>query len=382
MIKHTYLQILLLSIITIACKSGNDREAAPNTLQRIDMTTATEVDLDQFVEEVTCFPLQKVRDGARGNWKLVAYKDYFYLWYFDKFQIQVFDNKGARVRSIDESYKGKGKIQSPCDIFIDAAKEELNIVDGGVFLRRYTLLGDYIETTKLEAPVSKVAYTNDGAIVAYTDLIDRTNEYLFHSYINGMATLNKSSVEKGLMKRCNASYVGASFTTDLHTQDVYALIDKKGVIYKYAAGEMHPYLELDFHGDLFTETYYPEKGFTDKEMSEILNSGKYIHSLNSFHCVDANLIFKSRDKECDYYRINLSDNSCCKSSTLFEGYAPSQYIPLSGSDGTYVYIEDTKSALAAHYKGKKSKHSSINEFLSSDSDEEVVILRLKLNFKS
>lgn len=75
MIKHTYLQILLLSIITIACKSGNDREAAPNTLQRIDMTTATEVDLDQFVEEVTCFPLQKVRDGARGNWKLVAYKD-------------------------------------------------------------------------------------------------------------------------------------------------------------------------------------------------------------------------------------------------------------------------------------------------------------------
>lgn len=185
-------------------------------------------------------------------------------------------NKGTHVRSIDQSYKGKGKIQSPCDIFIDVAKEELNIVDGGIFLRRYTLLGDYIATTKLEAPVSKVAYTNDGAIVAYTDLIDRTNEYLFHSYINGMATLNKSSVEKGLMKRCNASYVGASFTTDSDTQDLYALIDKKGVIYKYAAGEMLPFLELDFHGDLFTETYYPEKGFTDQEMSEILNSGKYI----------------------------------------------------------------------------------------------------------
>lgn len=382
MIKHTSLLILFLGIIATACKSGSGKELSFGTQECIDMAAATEVDLDEFVEEITCIPLQDMPDATQENWKLVAYKDYFYLWYFGSFQVQVFDKNGVHIQSIDERYKGKGKIQSPCDIFVDPAKEELNIVDGGIFLRRYTLQGDYIATTQLEAPVSKVAYANDGTIVAYADLNDRTNEYLFHSYADGMNAPNKSSVEKGVMKRCNVSYKGASFTTDQNTHDLYALIDKKGLIYKYVAGEMLPYIEVDFHGDLFTEGYYPENGFTDKEMSDILKSGKYIHSLNGFHCIDGNLIFKSADKAPHYYWINLSNKQCFKSKTLFEGYAPSQLIPLSGSDGTYVYMEDTKSALAAHYKGKKSKHNSINEFLSSSSDEEVVILRLKLNFKS
>ena len=341
----------------------------------IDIQSIPQCSFDELVDEITCFPLRKSESAFFDCWELISYKGYFYLYSLSDFIVQIYDKNGWLVKRIDN--RGRGRIETPTDILINEKREELWICDSRNKLNKYTLQGDFKES--LQRPISCVKMIQVGKdnILVYKSLFEKSSGFLFHLYTDEWEGVD-SFIKKGNMTRVPASYSPSLFANDMRNGNKYAFICQKQMIYKYENKGLIPFIYLDFHGDFLTEEKYPQQGFSDEEMGEIISQGKYIYSVHNFQAVDDKLLFRAKGKESMFYLIDCGKLKGVKFCSLFDGYNPNLTNPVAGSDKEYLYVVQKKEDLVKYYKDKESCYETIKSLICSDEELDGVVIRIKL----
>ena len=369
--------LILIWIILVSC--SDTKYDTLDNIQQIDMKSIPEKDFDDYVDELTCIPLSKSANGIRDCWKLIAYKEYFYLYSLSDFAVLIYTQNGNLIKRIDG--RGKGKIETPTDILINRQQDELWICDSGKELVKYDLCGNFIERVSLPTLCIKMEFVQEKALLTYADFFEQKDDYLFHSYTNEWHDKRDFILKEGVTN-APTSYPPSLFAQDWQTQTIYALLRLKGLIYIYQNTQLSPFLYLDFGNDLLTIDKYPRQGFSDEQMDDIINNKRYIHTLNAFHVINGKMFFKTEGKDAYYYLISLHDKRHGrKFISLFDGFQPKTSNPIVGSDAQYLYIVASKEDLLTHYQNRACHYSSVRNILSSKLPVDGIIIRIKLKSK-
>ena len=145
---HKY-NIFFISLLFHFCCCNTNNEKHKNDFISLRMNTAVQIDFDEFVENVNCITLENLPDAYMTDcWKIIKYKDFFYLYSLSDFAVCIFDKEGKFIKRING--KGPGAVETPCDIFIDKNKDQLRIIESRRFIHKYSLEGSFI--TKKELP--------------------------------------------------------------------------------------------------------------------------------------------------------------------------------------------------------------------------------------
>lgn len=368
---NLFIRLLSILFFTTSCNIHQDKK---KTVPSIDAKSIPEISFDKLVEDLTCIPLEKTTNTLFDCWKIIPYKDYFYLYSLSDFAIQIYNKNGLFIKRIDN--RSKGKLETPTDILINTKKNELWICESRNKLLKYTLKGDFIEGIELPKNCIKMVFTDKNTILAYEGIFDKKSNYLFESFTDGWISKNKF-IKKGKMTNTSPSYPASLFAKDMKTNNTYAIVVPKGMIYKYNKEELEPFIYLDFQHNLLTEDKYPYNGFSDEDMNEIINKKKYIYNINNFQVISDNIIFKTEGIESVFYLIN--NNIKVKFKRLFDGFEPKNMVnAIAGSDNEYLYIVQKKSSLLEYYRKKESNYKSIRDIISSKEEFDCIIIRIKL----
>lgn len=435
--KTTLLLMLFIGmgsfVLTASC---NDNGAASSSVQRIDMATIPEGGFEQLVEEVTCFPLRNKADSIFNVTKLLAYKDHFYLMYYDSSSVQIYKQNGDLSQRLRLCREKGSSIVFPTDMLINQSKEQLWVNHQGTRVKVFTLGGDAIEQVELNHRASKIELINDNSLLVYSDIsIRKKDKYLFYVYPTSWDTeINRAQKVKDKMQMSNAmlrmlredpaghdlsrqlimsdlskergqmfkksspiidaeagfiekdslmgelfSFKRGALAKDPTSKEVYAIDGFKNVIYTYRDSALVPFIELDFKGAMLTNGSYSGKGLEQEEIDLIKTSPTYVSKLNSFHALQNFILFHTEGNDAAFYLIRPQRSAeNMKAKTLFEGYIPKNPNPIPGSDANCLYLVEKKSDLQAHYKGKKSKYDCINKLLASSPNDQQVVLCLRL----
>lgn len=368
---NIFIQILLIVLFVTSCNLSQKKKEVS---QIIDIKSIPEISFNELIDELTCIPLKKTTNTFIDCWKLIPYKEYLYLYSLSDFAVQIYNKEGIFIKRIDN--RSKGKLETPTDILINTEKNELWICESRNKLLIYTLQGDFVKEIKLPQYCIKMVFIDNNYILVYKDLFDKKSDYLFELFNNKWESMNEF-IEKGKMINTSHSYPQSLFAKDIKTNNIYAILASKSVIYKYINKKLVPFIYLDFKNNLLSEDKYPKNGFSDEGMSEIINKKQYIYSINNFHAISNNIIFKTEGKESMFYLIN--NNRRFKFKSLFDDLEPQHVInPIAGSDNEYLYIMQKKSSLIEHYRNKKCNYEHINKIISSKEELDGVIIRIKL----
>lgn len=366
--------IILLSLMLLTPSCGNKPQEV-NYSRSIDIETIQERVFDDLVEEIHCIPLHKSSNAFGDCWKFIAYKNYLYIYSLSDFAVFIYSNEGQLIRKIDS--RGKGKIETPTDIAINRADDELWICDSQTTVNRYSLDGQFIESKQTPTPCIKLAFTDNNTMVVYEGVFDKNSDHLFHAYTNHWEDKG-TFVNKGKMTNTPTSYSPSLFAQDWQTNTTYAILKEKSTIYRWEAAGLIPYIYLDFKGDFLTEEKYPEKGFSDKEFANIINENRYTYDIHEFQSVANRMLFHTKGKNSMYYLIDCAQDKDYKFPTLFDDYEPDMVNPVAGSSEQYLYLVQKKETLVEHYEKNKCSYESIQSILSSPEELDGVVICIKL----
>lgn len=435
--KTTLLLMLFIGIVSSVFTAGcNDNETASSSVQQIDMAAIPEGKFEQLVEEVTCFPLRNKADSIFNVTKLLAYKDYFYLMCHDSSSVQIYKQNGDLIRTLKLITNINQSVVLPSDMLINQSNEQLWVNHQGTRVKVFTLRGDAIEQVELNHRASKIELINDNLLLVYSDIsIRKKDKYLFYVYPTSWdAEINRAQKVKDKMQISNAmlrmlredpaghdlsrqllssnlsvergrmylksspiidaeagfiekdslmgewfSFKRGALAKDPTSKEVYAIDGFKNVIYTYRDSALVPLLELDFKDAMLTNGNYSGKVLEQEQIDHIKALPTYVSKLNSFHALQNVILFHTEGNDENFYLINPQRSiSNMKAKTLFEGYIPKNPNPIPGSDANCLYLVEKTSDLQAHYKGKKSKYDCINKLLASSSNDQQVVLCLRL----
>lgn len=364
----------LLSSMLLALSCGNPPQK-DNYSRSIDIESIPEKAFDDWVEEIHCIPLHHSSNAFSDCWKFMAYKNYLYIYSLSDFAVFIYTNEGQLIRKIDS--RGKGKIETPTDIVINRANDELWICDSGTTIKRYSLDGEFIESKQTPTPCVKIAFTDANTMIAYEGLFNKTSNHLFRAY-SLLWEEKGTCIEKGKMINTPTSYSPSLFAQDVKTNTTYAMLKEKSTIYRWEAEGFIPYLYLDFKGNFLTEEKYPEKGFSDKEFADIINNNRYTYDIHNLQTVANRLFFHTKGKNAGYYLIDCGQGEDYKFSTLFDGYEPDMVNPVAGSSEQCLYLVQKKETLVDYYKTNRCSYASIQAILSSPKALDGVVICIKL----
>lgn len=356
--------IFVFLLIGCSDKQGGEGIVVP----QIDTDLAQRIDLDDWVDEITCVPLESTPDAMFSDcWKIIEYKTHFYLYSLSDFSVFVFAKDGQLVRRI--SGKGKGKIETPTDIYINAEVEQLWILDKYFFLNKYTLNGDFVERVPLSASAVKIATAGNDSYWFFGGEFDKQSPFYIRLVDGGSLKPKNDFIAKNKLSNITPKIPSSLFAVS--GKETFALLPLRDTIYRCNGGVkayVEPFCQLDFHGKLFTEKDYPSQGLSFEEGANLIKEKKFILNINSFYASSGYLFFKLNGAADDFYALSTEKKELYKFDSLFDELLPSASTPASAIQGTtedeLLFIFSAEE-LVAHYSSpnKKSRYEPINRLL-------------------
>lgn len=378
--KHQLVFILFLSFAFKAC--DNKKHQNMVEIPAINMFEAIEIDFNSLVEDVNCLVLEESPDAfLYDSWKIIKHKEFYYLYSLSDFAVCIFDNKGTLVKRIDG--KGRGAIETPCDIYINEIKDQLWIIESQSFINKYSLRGEFIKKEKLAFKAVKLAKTHKGNYLFYNGGFDKELNHYIKQVLTDFNTTNcfvKKTIE-------NHTIMPPSlFTNDDNNINVYSLLPKNDTIYICNKDEQFkPFLHLNFNGKLLTFKDFPTSGFTDKEMADIINKKEKVYSIDGFNFASGMLFMQLRGYDSSYRVIDLKNCKLYKFNSLIDNIPLASAVTnIQGSTTTNLLLSIDAEQLLNEYSmhNNNTRYGSIKKLLESPkSIKNRVIIEIKIKNK-
>ncbi len=379
------IQIIILFLLLINSCS-NEKIAKNSLIPKVDMLNPQWINFSDLVEDVHCIPLESSGDAfLRSSWNILKYKEFIYVRSLDDFSVFIFNTDGKFIKKSRRT--GKGKIITPCDVFIDELKDQLCIIDETHFLKYYTLSGDFLFEEKLPFPIVKMIRYKDSTFIGYDGRFNKKSVNTVFYWNKANLKNHKEFLPMTHNKRIHNNRIpGTVFAKDAQSGLIFSCFDLNDTIYCSNPRKNKPfeaYLHMDFNDQFFTESKYPEKGFTDKEGSEFLRQKKYVQDITSFHCASGKLYFRLSGKLGYYCALDIKNNTLMSFNSLFDNLNPYNTVfAIQGNTENSLFFMFKRSELIDHYKKIKMKPSypDIKKLISSTekkNDWVVVIVDLK-----
>jgi len=357
----SFLFFMLFSIISC----GSNKEQNFVKTPSINMTEADELDFNELVEDVNCLVLEDTPDAfLHDSWKIIKYKQFYYIYSLSDFAVCVFDNKGSLVNRIDG--KGSGAVETPCDIYIEETKDQLWIIESRCFINKYSLSGKFINKEKLAFNAVKLAQTYKGNYLFYTGGFDKNLDYYIRQTSADFKTKNhfvKKTIESHM------TMPPSLFTSDSNSGNIYSLLPNNDTIYICNKDEQYkPFLHLDFDGKLLTFKEFPAKGFKDKEMAHIINKKERINNITGFNFASGLLFMQLRGYDSSYRAINLKTQTPYKFRSLIDSTSlTSTATNIQGSTTTSLLLSIPANQFLNEYSkyDNNTRYSSIKKVLDN-----------------
>lgn len=359
-----YICFLFFTLLPLnGCSNSNNQHHAKTT--SIDMIEANEIDFDDLVEDVNCVVLEDSPDAfLHDSWKIIRYKQFYYLYSLSDFAVCVFDNKGNLVNRIEG--RGSGAIETPCDIYIEETKDQLWIIESRCFVNKYSLSGEFINKEELPFNAVKLTQTYKGNYLFYTGGFDKENNYYI---IQTTPDFNTTVyfVEKTIE---NYRKIPPSlFTVDNDSRNIYSLLPNNDTIYICNKDEQFkPFFHLDFKDKLLTFKEFPAKGFKDKEMADIINKNERIYNITGFNFASGLLFMQLQGQDNSYRAVNLETQTPYKFSSLIDNASLTSIATnIQGSTSTSLLLSIPANQFLNEYSkyDNNTQYSSIKKLLDN-----------------
>lgn len=354
---------LFLALFFVCCCTNKKKQIQNSSVVELNINNALNIDLDKIIDSVTCIPLTSESNKVSHIWKIKEYKGYYYLHAFSNFLISVFDSAGQFICNIGT--QGPGYLNLPADFLINNEAGEIWVLDENRFVKRYSLDGkEYKDQTKLQFNAS--SFMRIG------------NEYLFYNgycdrNLEGSISLTGTDflIHTTYIKTNKSKKIYCTIPQSLFTyrnNSIYSFLPGNDTIYISTINNLNPKpaYRINFNNDLFTDDNYPANGFSDKEMSDLLKSNKYIFSINSFYQASDKLFFRTKGKYAKFFFIDLNNNRLYVANAAFD----SLDISILGSNNNCIFFIINYENLSKYYQTLKNKaaFSSINKVLEDQNN--------------
>lgn len=305
--------IFIIPLLFHICCCNADNEKHKNDLISLPMNAAVQIDFDEIVENVNCIVLENLPDAYMTDcWKIIKYKDLFYLYSLSDFAVCIFDKEGKFIKRIDG--KGTGAVETPCDIFIDKKQDQLWVVESRHFIHKYSLKGNFMAKEVLPYFAVKLARFDDNGFLFYDGGFDRESPFFVRQTSTDLKTV-KTFVEK--KNKQYRSIPISLFANNDKDEEVYSLLPYIDTVYiSNNTKSFTPFFHLNFDSSLLTFDIFPNNGFSDKEMAEIIKTKKMVHNITGFYYVSGLLFMQLHGKDDSFRIINVSTKSVYKFNTL------------------------------------------------------------------
>lgn len=341
----------------------------------IDMEEYESVNFNSLVENISCIKLISEPKQKLDNCKrMIRYKNNIYLLAGNG--VYIYKESGDFIKKI--TFRDRETLFLST-LFIEPYLDEVWIISNHNIVNKYNLDGIFISKLTLPFSCTDIISCSEGRYLVYDGYFNREWNHL-------IALTDLSSPQKHFISKENkikTQYLPQSlYSVDINSNNIFIFPTKKDTIYYYNPATEHisPYYSLDFHGDLLIEKIYPEKGFSDEEMADIIEQKRYINSIYSFYCASHKLFFKLSGKRDDFCIINLENHHLQSFQYLFDNYKPTTHNPFIGSDGKSLYCIIKESALVQHYANHTCTFSGIQQLLPSlqADGEHYIILNIEI----
>ncbi|MDL2278974.1 6-bladed beta-propeller [Parabacteroides sp. OttesenSCG-928-G07] len=357
-VNHIH-SILLLSIYLIFSYSCSNSQQLPDKeMIEIDMALCDTIIFDSLIKEISCIKLESENVPTFDFCKrMVRYENNFYLLAGN--EVFIYDNSGKFQKRI--TFRD---ILFLSTLIVEPALQQLWIISDFTTLNKYELDGTFISKTTLPFPCVDLALTDNQEYLVYDGWFNK--EWDYSIALTDLSSPHKFFLQKEKKNRTQV-IPQSLFASDMNSGNIYILPDRSDIIHYYnpEKEEVKPYLHLNFHGDFLTENKYPEGGFTDKEMADIINQRRFITSVYSFYWVSNRLFFKLSGKWDNFCTVYLPDLSLKHFNRMFDNLSPTTYNPFIGSDGKNLYCVLKESDLVKHYQDNECGYPAIQQLLPS-----------------
>lgn len=308
--------IFFISLLFHICCCNADNEKHKSDLTSLHMNSAVQIDFDELVENVNCITLENLPDAYMTDcWKIIKYKDLFYLYSLSDFAVCIFDEEGKFIKRIDG--KNTGAVETPCDIFVEKKQDQLWIVESHHFIHKYSLKGDFIAKEELPFSAVKLTCFNDNCFLFYDGGFDRESPFFVRQTSANFKTV-KTFVEK--TNKQYRSIPISLFANDDENKEIYSLLPNMDTVYiSNKTKSFTPLFHLNFDNRLLTFDMFPQNGFSDKEMAEIIKTKKMVHSITGFNYASGLLFMQLHGKDDSFRIIDVNTKSVSKFNTLIDG---------------------------------------------------------------
>lgn len=362
------------------CSSSNNQHLAKTP--SINMIEANEIDFNDLVEDVNGVILEDSPDAfLHDTWKIIKYKQFYYLYSLSDFAVCVFDNKGNLFNRIDS--RGSGAVETPCDIYIEETKDQLWIIESRCFVNKYSLSGEFINKEELQFNAVKLAQTYKGNYLFYTGGFDKENNYYIRQTTPDFNTINYF-VDKTIE---NYRKIPPSlFTVDSDSRNVYSLLPNNDTIYICNKDDqLKPFFHLDFDDKLLIFKEFPAKGFKDKEMADIINKKEKIYNITGFNFASGLLFMQLQGQDNSYRAVNLETQTAYKFSSLIDNASLTSIATnIQGSTSTSLLLSISANQFLNEYSklDNNTRYSSIIKLLDNpQSVKNRVVIEIKIKNK-
>ncbi len=373
-INNTLFPIFFL-LSPMAC-NGTKEEKAVN-IPSVNMYDFVSTNFEMLVEDVSCIVLEDSSDAFLNDcWKIIRYNNLYYLYSLSDFSVCIFDTKGNFVKRIDS--KGKGAVETPCDIFIEEDIDQLWIMESHNFINKYTLGGEFINQEKLPFQAVKISRIHD-YFLFYDGGFNKNSPYYVKRTSKDLKPMG-NFVEK--IVQSDTSIPMSLFTKDKNTQTIYTSLPYNDTIYISNKDlPFLPFMCLNFNGDRLTYSDFPKNGFKDEEMHEIITKKKKIYNINSFHFVNGLLFMKLEGKDASLRAIDIASKTVYKFDSFIDDISLLSQTRIQGSIDSSLLVSLTAKSFFEIYSkhDNQTKYKEIQNLLDNTPQAEGrILLEIKL----
>ena len=365
----------------MGCINSTQETNHPNSIEKIHISNSVEkIQFSSIISSIQCIPLQEPEQALLADsWKVRIHKNLIYQYSLTSLSINIFDNEGKHVSTIDS--RSQGRVTYPVDFIINEQHGELWVLDDKRTIKRYNLSGkDYKGAINLPTPAVSLTQIQNGEILVYDGNFNRNgNKYITLLDVN--STKNVSYGPQKTNKRINQNIPATLFTSN-SKGTTYTLMPLNDTIYITKPNEnkyFEPHYHLDFNGKYLTETIWPDKGFTDKEYHKLIISGNIAYNINSFYYAAQRLFFSPKGLNNAYYAIETNNNKLVCFTSLFDGIKPSTpATSIQGSTDSALLFIFSASELLNHYRNRnfETEHYEIKSLLQNvdNTNQQILII--------
>jgi len=328
------------------------------------MNSAVNVDFNELVENVSCIALENLSEAYMTDcWKIIKYKDLFYLYSLSDFAVCIFDEDGKFIKRIAGG--GEGAVETPCDIFIDTFEEQLWVVENRHFIHKYSLKGDFITKEKLPFSTVKLTRLGKDYFLFYDGGFNRESPFFVRQTTPDFKTI-KTFVEK--RNKQYRSMAVSVFANGDSSKEVYSLLPNVDTIYiSNKDKSFTPLFHLNFDNRLLTFDLFPQKGFSDKEMAEIIKKRELIYSITGFNYASGLLFMQLHGRDDSFRAIDVHTQTVYKFNSLIDGVSMYPHITtIQGSTDTSLLVSMPAIDFFEEYakKNNQTQYESVKKMLN------------------